>query len=115
MTAKELTKGFAFVAADAVPKRTMDSDRLAAFREEQKAARRAAGEQVAKGLLGGKALTDNEVFTDRNEADKTAARAKALVNPILAEHGQRASVTVSGSDESGYRWFVVAKAVEADA
>jgi hypothetical protein len=122
---KSLTEGFAFVDATKVPKRQSD-DRLAAFREEQKAARAEAGAQVAKGLLTGKALTDNVVYKatseqledgstetilGRNHAVRVASRAKALADPALAESGMRASVTVTGSEEEGFRWFVVAKAI----
>ena len=119
---KNLTEGFAFVAADSVPKRDVGGDRLGAFREAQAIARREAGEQVAKGLLSGKALTDNTVYSNsgsgeeavsgRNEAVKAGSRAKALVAPVLAEGGQRPALSVSGDEDAGYRWFIVAKPIE---
>lgn len=120
---KDLTAGFAFVAATAVPKREI-SDKLAEYREQQKQDRLVAGRKVAKGLLSGKALTDNVVYTATQEGEDTisgsqnatrvSSRAKALVNPALAEDGMRASVSVSGNDTDGYRWFIVAKPIPAE-
>lgn len=119
---KDLTEGFAFVAAASVPKREQ-SDRLAEYREQNKEARLIAGRKVAKGLLSGKALTDNVVYemteadeengisasTGAQNATRVASRAKALVNPALAEDGKRASVSVTGNAEDGFRWFIIAK------
>jgi len=121
---KDLTEGFAFVAAASVPKREQ-SDRLAEYREQNKEARLIAGRKVAKGLLSGKALTDNIVYemteaedgtvsTGAQNATRVASRAKALVNPALAESNQRASVSVTGNDNDGYRWFIVAKDIPAE-
>jgi hypothetical protein len=105
---KDLTEGFAFVAATAVPKREI-SDRLAEYREQNKEARLVAGRKVSKGLLSGKALTDNVVYETNIEAVRVSSRAKALVNPALAESGMRASVSTTGNDDDGYRWFIVSK------
>ena len=108
----DLTKGFAFVQETAVPKRVMN-DQLAAYRAQQQADRKAAAEKIAAGMKGNKALTDNEVYADRGEATKTAARAKALVDIALIDRGLRGSVQVA-ADGEGFRWFVKAVAIEAD-
>ena len=109
----DLVKTFAFVSPTQIPKRATD-DRLGDFRAKQAIERRAAGEAAAKGLLAGKALTDNAVYENQIGAVRVSSRAKTLVAPILAEHNQRASVTTSGSDAEGWRWHIVAKPVEDD-
>lgn len=109
-----LTEGFAFVSADKVPAREGVNGQLSAYREAQAAERRQAGEQVAKGLLAGKALTDNETYEEHIGAIRVSSRVKALVNPVLREQGFRASVRVVGNETDGFRWFVQAVAVEAD-
>jgi hypothetical protein len=125
---KDLTAGFAFVDAKAVPARTGDNDRLREYREQQAAARLAAGQKVAAGLLKGKALTDGQVYvagteeqdgvevaiTGRMFAQRVASRAKALVDPALKERGLRGSITVAGSDEDGFRWFVSTKPLKVE-
>jgi hypothetical protein len=106
----QLVESFAFVAVSSIPRRS-DEDRLGAFRDAQAAERRAAGEAAAKGLLDGKALTDNTLYESQNGATRTASRAKALVTAVLADHGQRPSVSTGGNDTDGWRWWVVAKAL----
>lgn len=108
--ASELTKGFAFVATSKVPKqeRVDGADRLAAYREKAAAERKEASAQVAAGLLAGKALTDNLAYDDRNDANKTGSRAKTLAAPALKDAGKRPSLTITGSDDDGWRWWVTA-------
>jgi len=111
---KDLTAGFAFIAGDKVPKRQV-TDRLAEFRAEQAETRMAASLKVSKGLTGGKALTDNVVYPTQIEATRVASRAKALVNLSLNPQNLRGSVTVSGTEEDGFRWFLTSKEIPAEA
>lgn len=102
---------FAFVPADSVPKRASDTDRLAEFRTAQAVARREAGMAAAQGLLEGKALTDNGIYDEQIDAVRVSSRAKALVEPVLAESNKRPSVTTTGNNADGWRWHIVAKEI----
>jgi hypothetical protein len=108
-----LVKSFAFVNTSAIPKRSSE-DRLATYRAENAEKRKAAGAAAAKGLLAGKALTDNVSYPKQIDATRVASRAKALVGPALVESGKRASVTTTGSDKDGWKWFVVSKDLPKD-
>jgi hypothetical protein len=128
---KDLTAGFAFVNADKVPKRET-SDRLAEFRAQQAEERLVAGRKVSKGLVSGKALTDNVVYMATPEvkddkgvvtedastaylnANRVASRAKALVTPALKEVNMKPAVQVTGTEAEGFRWFIMAKAITAE-
>jgi hypothetical protein len=110
-----LVKSFAFVAENVVPSRAAGdgNERLKAFREKQAASRLAAGAAAAKGLTTGKALTDNVVYKTQGEAVKVSSRAKSLVAPALKANTLRPSVTITGTDAAGWRWYIQSKPIVA--